>query len=304
MEIQGLVFALLAAMAYAAAVVFVRRGTHHAGEATTAVTISVFVGVIFFSITTSISGEWGALLSLSWRQVLLLSAAGIVHFVAGRLTGFAAYRLIGANKASPFTLTTPFYTLILGIVFLNESLTVYLIIGIVCIFIGALLVSTERKSVAAGETTGRFSGIEAKGIIYALGAALFWGISPILIRPVMREFGSASAAALVSYIAASIVMAGYLLANSNHRKQLSRLGFSATLLSLIAGGLGNSLAHLFNFTALSYGAASVVTPIISTNVLLTLLFSFLLNRNIELFTPKVVIGMVATVAGAFLISYF
>ena len=34
-----------------------------------------------------------------------------------------------------------------------------------------------------------------------------------------------------------------------------------------------------------------------------ILLSFLLNRNIDVFTWKVIVGMVATAAGVFLISY-
>ncbi|MBI4186114.1 MAG: DMT family transporter [Chloroflexi bacterium] len=297
----GLVFAILAAISYAAAGVFLRRGVYHTGEVTTAVTISVFVGVPFFAIATSIDGGWGQLWSLSGQQVLLLAMAGLVHFIAGRLLSFNAYRLIGANKTSPLLQTTPFYTLILGVILLNEPLTIYLIFGVGSIVTGALLVSTERRSVReAGKVA---AGAEVKGILAALGAAIFWGISPILIRPVMQEFGSAPAAALVSYTAASVAMAFYLF-NGNHRRQLARIGFSVPLLAIIGSGLLNSLAHLFNFAALGHSPASLVTSLTSTSILFVLIFSFLLNRSIEVFTPRIIMGMAATVAGSFLIFYF
>ncbi len=300
MEI-GLILALLAAVCYAGGMTIVRKVVSQTGESFTSVITSVFIGILYFLAAILISGKTNNLWYISWGAILILAAAGIIHFVAGRLLGYNAYRLIGANKASAFTRTTPFYTLTFGALFLNEPLTPTLILGVLCIFSGAMLVGTERKSVSEG-TQGRFSGTELKGILAALGSALCWGISPVLIRSVVGEIGSPSAAAFVSYVAASIVIA-FLLFRRRFREQLVQLRSSATLIRLVIAGLFVSTAQLLTYTALSLSPASMVTPLVSTSILFLFLLSFLLNRNIEVFTLKVILGMAAAVAGTFLIFY-
>jgi drug/metabolite transporter (DMT)-like permease len=55
------------------------------------------------------------------------------------------------------------------------------------------------------------------------------------------------------------------------------------------------------YTALKHSPVSVVTPLVATVALFTLIFSFLLNRDLEVFTWKVLIGAGVTIAGTFLL---
>jgi uncharacterized membrane protein len=73
------------------------------------------------------------------------------------------------------------------------------------------------------------------------------------------------------------------------------------LVPLIIGGVFTSTGQLFSYTALGYSPASMIAPLMSTQVLFVFLLSFLINRQIEVFTPKVILGLVATVTGTFLI---
>jgi len=296
---KGLIFAVIAAACFAVCVVFIRRGAAQAGESFTAAAISVFVGIPFFAIAISVTGEWSILLNVSERALILLGAAGILHFIVGRLLAYQAYRIIGANKATPFLMTNPFYTIILGVLFLKESLTLFLIIGVLCIFAGAALITMEKKSVGV-ERQNKFLGTEVTGILTSLGGAVCWGISPILIKPAVEEIGSPIAGAFIAYVAASIVMI-FLFFNRQRREQMAQLPLVSTVIPLIIGGIFAATGQSFVYTALSYSPASIVIPIIGTHIFFILLFSFLLNRQIEVFTLKVMLGMVAVLAGTFLL---
>jgi len=296
---KGLIFALLASVSFAGSVVFVRKATAQTGESFTPTAISVFMGIPFFAIALFITGEWSKLLSVSWQALVSLGAAGIIHFIIGRFLGYSSYRLIGANKATPFIMTNPFYTVILGVLFLNELLTVYLVLGVICIFTGVALISTERKSVIAEEPRA-LSRTEIKGILPALGAALCWGSTPILIKPALAEIGSPFAGAFVSYFVASVVMAFFFF-RGQHREQMGKIPILMALISMLIGAIFSSAGQLFLYIGLSYSPASMVNPLISTHILFIFLFSFLLNRQIEVFTLKIILGMVAIVAGTFLI---
>ncbi len=298
MEI-GLIFALFAAVSFAGNVVLVRKAATRTGESFTAMAISVFIGIPFFAVALFISEEWHKLWFVSGQAFILLGAAGIIHFIVGRQLSYNAYRLIGANKASPFIMTNPFYAVIFGVLFLNESLTVFLVLAVLCIFTGAALITIERKSVSE-KRQGGFFNAEVKGILSALGGGLCWGITPVLIKPAIGEIGSPIVGAFVAHVTASIVMAFFFF-RRQHREQMVQLPPLAALIPLVIGGIFAATGQLFSYTALSYSPASMVTPLLSIHVLFIFLFSFLLNRQIEVFTPRVISGMVVTLAGTFLL---
>ena len=295
----GLILALIASVSFAAGIVMVRKTAGEAGESFSVTAMSIFTGIPFFAIAILISGEWSNLLAISWKALGLLAAAGVIHFIIGRLLGYNAFRLIGANRATPFTMTNRFYTVLFSVLFLNEPLTVYIVLGVLLMFSGAALISREKQGVEE-KIEKKLSRDEVKGILFALGAALCWGITPVLIKPGVEEIGSSSAGAFVSYATAAIVM-GFLLLNRPRRRRLMKLPVKKSLLPMALAAVFTASGQLLYFTALGKSPASVVTPLLSIQILFIFLFSFLVNRKIELFTPKVIIGMAATVAGTFLL---
>ena len=296
---KGLIFMVFAAVTFALAGVLLRKGAAQAGESFTATAISIFLGLPFFAVALCITGEWSLLNSISARDFILFGVAGIVHFVAGRTLVYNSIRIIGSNKATPFVGTNIFYTVILGVLFLNEPLNVLLIPGVLCIFAGAVLISTEKKSVAVEEQKGLL-GTEVKGILSALSGAICWGVSPIVVRMGIGEAGSPYVGAFISYTAACIVEAIFFL-RRQHREQLFQLPFFKALVPIVISGFLVAIAQLLRYTSLSYSPASLVAPIASTGALFTVIFSFLINRQIEVFTPRIIMGMAATVVGTFLL---
>jgi drug/metabolite transporter (DMT)-like permease len=141
---------------------------------------------------------------------------------------------------------------------------------------------------------------DVKGILAALGAGICWGITPVLIKPAIGEIGSPLAAAFISYSIASLVIA-FLFFRQQHREQISKLPLVTVLVPLIIGAIFASAGQLLNYAALGYSPASLVTPLLSTQILFIFLFSLLLNRRSEVFTPKIVVGMATIIAGIFLL---
>jgi len=293
-----LILAIIAAVSFSAGIVLVRKTAGEAGESFSVTAISVFVGIPFFAIAIIASGEWSHLIGISWRAVALLGSAGIIHFIFGRLLGYNAFRLIGANRATVYTMTNRFYTVLFSALFLGEEITYFIVFGVLLMFAGAVLITLERKG--GKEKRKGLSRDEVKGILLALAAALCWGVTPILIKPGVAEIGSSSAGAFVSYCAATVAM-GLLLLNGQRRKQLTQLPFKKSVLPMATAGAFTAGGQLLYYTALGMSPASVVTPLLSIQVLFIFFFSFLINRRIELFTPKVFIGMGATLAGTFLL---
>ena len=144
----GLILALISALSFSIGIVIVRKASAAAGESFSVTAVSVLIGIPFFALAVTLAGDWDKVLMVSWRALALLSTAGVIHFIFGRLLGYNAYRLIGANKATPFIMTNPFYTLLFSFLFLGENITVYIIAGVLCMFLGAALTSAEKKTVS------------------------------------------------------------------------------------------------------------------------------------------------------------
>ncbi|MFC2060309.1 DMT family transporter [Chloroflexota bacterium] len=290
MEI-GLMFALLSSACFGVSQVAVRRGVHNAGESLSAALLSVFVGTLLLLALLLFTGEWGKIWSLSWQGFVLLGLAGIIHYVVGRFLNYSSIRIIGANKTVGITRTSIFYAVIFGVIFLQESITLLLVLGVLCIAAGATLASVQREQKTAQ--------MPLKGILYALGCAFCYGISGILVKPAVQEIGSPLAAVSISYVAASILMACFLF-RGRQREQLVKFA-RVSLLPVVIGGIFVATAQFLRYIALSYSPVSVVTPIIGTSGMFVLTFSFFINRKIEVFTWKVIGGIIITVVGTFIL---
>ncbi len=292
---SGSAFALFSAVCFAASQIFLRRGVFRAGESSTAVTISVFLGTLLFTILLLGSGEGGRLWALSWWVYVLLGVAGIIHFVVGRWLLYTCIRLIGSNRAGPLMRTSLLFAITIAVVFLDESLTLFIILGILCIAVGATLIGLSGAPGKGGISRGTLS----KGILAGLGTGFFFGVSPVLVRAAVQEVGSPIVAAFISYIAAFLIIAGSLL-RKGHRHQLGQLD-RFSLVPLVLNGILVSTAQLFRYIALDLTLVSIVTPLIGTSGIFVILLSFLINRKLETFNWKILLGGVIAVAGAFLI---
>ena len=292
---SGSTFALLTAVCLAATAVSIRRGVSRAGESSTAVTLTAFLGVLFFSILLLGSGEGGRLWRLSWQVYVLLGIAGIINFVVGRSLLYTCVRLIGANRMSPLMRTTLLFAVTFAVVFLNESLTLSIILGILCIAVGVTLIGLSSEPGKEGVSRGTLG----KGILAGLGASFCVGVSSVLVKAGVQEAGSPIIAAFISYIAAFLVIASFLF-RKGHRHQLGQLD-RFSLVPLVLAGIFVSTAQLFRYTALDRTSVSIAVPLIETSGIFIILFSFLINRKLEAFNWKILLGTVITVAGAFLI---
>jgi drug/metabolite transporter (DMT)-like permease len=295
----ALVLAVVAGIFFAGSAVAARKAAYGLGESYTTTAAGIFLGVPFFAIVISLAGDWPKLMAASTGVILRLAAAGVIHFIIGRVLAYEAYRLIGANKATPFQMTNLIEAVVLSAVFLHEPITGYTIAGSAGIFAGTSLISTEQRSVALPSGGGRLS-TNAKGILLVLAGALCWGITPEIIKPAVAEIGSPFVGVFVSYLAAAVVFAIFYI-TKHARQQMARARARDILFSVVAGGTFAAAGQLLHYTALGNGPASLVVPLVNTTVLFTFLFSFFINRRIEVFTARIVTGMVVALVGTFIL---
>ena len=294
----GLLLALIASVCFAVGIVLVRKTAGEAGEAFTVTALSVFAGIPLFAIAIAVNGDWHYLAAISLKVLGMLAAVGIIHFIIGRLMAYDAFRRIGANRATPITQISPIITIGLSWIFLGESLAVYVAVGALCMLAGVILISQERTSTSGGKK--KLTADEVRGILLSLGAAVCWGITPVLIKPAVTETGSAVVCNFISYAAAGVVLL-VLLLNKQRRAHFAQLSLKKNVLPMVVAGLFTAAGQLLYFAALGRSPANVVSPLVSIEILFIFILSFLVNRRSEVFTWKVALGMAAAVAGTFLL---
>ena len=140
----GFLFSILAAASFGINAVYIRRGTL-TGSAAHAMYITLIVGLPIFLLTALLSGQLFQLSQISTRNYLLLSGAGVLHFIVGRYCSYRSINAIGANRSTPLQALAMIISVVLAIILLDEQITLPLVIGIIMIIICLLYTSPSPR---------------------------------------------------------------------------------------------------------------------------------------------------------------
>ena len=302
--------ALCSAATFAINNTFARRGVL-TGSVLQALSISVPIGVPMFLIAALATGSFGLLAGFSGRSLLWLSLAGVVHFVWGRYCNYRAVKAIGSNLAGPVQESSVLIALGLAVWLLGETLTPVKILGIVLVLLGpAVAVELGRKKTPRRPdqteheraSTALFSPVYAEGYLFAALSATGYGTSPVLVRLGLEqgEIRASIAGGLVSYAAATLVIVCVLAVTGSVRHALSVSPQDAKWFGL--AGLFVGISQMLRYMALSIAPVSVVAPIQRLSLLFRLLFSWLMNREHEVFSGKIIVGTLLSLVGVVLLS--
>lgn len=296
----GGLLSLIAAATFAASNVSVRRGVI-TGSVLQALAVTVPIGIPFFLAVALAAGTLGAIGEFSPRSALYLSLAGIVHFVLGRYCNFRAIQAMGANLAGPVQQTSLIFALGLAVWLLGEVLTPLRILGIALVVVGpAMLLRTQGAAARrpAQSETPRFEPRYAEGYVFGALSALCYGISPVLVRAglVGADPGTSLAGGLLSYLAATVVVAVVLLPPKTRRHAVAidrgNIGW------FVVSGVLVCLSQMVRYMALSVAPVAVVASIQRTSIVFRILFSWMINREHEVFGIGIAGGIVVSLLGA------
>ena len=142
------------------------------------------------------------------------------------------------------------------------------------------------------------------GYAYALGAALCYGSSAVLIRSGLNSYGgplAAIAIALTVGVLAVAPLALHAYRGQREREEGWQPGRLA-MLFVVASGLTSLLGFTTNTLALSLLPVVVVTPISSAFPLFTVVLVRLFLRGHETINRQTVLGALCVVAGVILVT--
>jgi len=291
---SGEILAVITALTFAVSIIILRRAVIQVTDATAGTIITIPTILLFITIILTIIGQIDSVFSFSWQSYLWFSSAGIVHHLVGRSLNYNSVRLVGANVTSVMRRIQPLVTVILGISILGEALTWQLIVGVLLIFFGIMVAGVAPEDFRSGRNL--FSGIPRRALLFGFGNGLAWGISPIMVKMGLRGSDSPMGGLLIALLAATIT-SSILLYNPNTRAALAGITLRAVSLFFKVAVIEGT-ALLARYTALSIAPASVVEPLVSTSLILIIILSFLFNRNLEVFSKPIMMGIIAVVAGS------
>lgn len=290
----GIIFALVCSAFGGISNVGLRRGAL-TGLALQGLVITVLIGVPLFFIAALVSGQIFRYASISPTNYLILALAGVIHYVVGRYTIIRAVDAIGTTRATPALQLSTLVSVMAAIFFLSETVTLLMSIGIFLVIVGPLIALQKTAQPASSEEpTPRL----LAGYTWCVINALAFGISPVLIRHALEDSGAGLGilGGLVAYVAGAILLLPIILSPARLRgmvrmDRVSQRWFLFAALTLFLG-------HMFYFLALSQSPVSVVIPLMQSRAIFSLLFAFVLSRQVESFSPKVLSGIAISVVGA------
>ena len=327
MLLWGSILAVLSSAFFALNSATVRRGVL-TGSVAQALAITVPVGVPMFFLGALALGSLGDVFGFSTTDVLMLSAAGVVHFVWGRYCNYRATKAIGSNASIPLQNLDFPLKLGLAIVILGEVLTPLRIFGIALIMLGSAIAIPRRRiktksepsaaittsttgegvtqsaSAAAPATTAKpvFVPKYVEGYTFAALSVTGYGFSPLLIRATLENasIGTSLAGGLISYMAATLVIMAIWLkpGQFQHVISVNRNSVKWFLLSAVFVGL----SHMCRYAALAMVPVTVVAPLQRAGSLFRVIFNWILNRQYEIFEPRLLAGILVSVLGGVSLS--
>ena len=117
---------------------------------------------------------------------------GILGGVFGDALYVYSLKAIGINRAFPISNTYPLFTVLLSALLLGEPITWLMIVGMVLVLLGVYLVARPRNSV--DDAPGILPrAVLIKGIVFALGTAIIWGSTAVMLVLGLEGIDSAMA---------------------------------------------------------------------------------------------------------------
>jgi uncharacterized membrane protein len=282
-----------------------RRGVL-TGSVAQALAITVPIGVPMFLLAALATGTLGGLGRFSGEAIGLLALAGALHFVVGRYGNFRAAKAIGNNLSAPVIQLGLAVTLVLAVVVLKEALTPLRMLGIALLALGPALMRNGASEAppADAQAAGvpKFQPRYAEGYVFALLAALVYGVSPILVRLalVAGDPGSGLVGGLISYAAATAAVALLMLWPGQLHHALAVTPTSLKWFTY--SGISVSIAQMFVYMAYTLAPISVVMPILQLHLALRVVFSRILNPHHEIFGSRMMLGTALSLLGALALS--
>lgn len=253
-----------------------------------ATAIRTIIVLIFSWIMVFIIGSQSTIVNIDGKTFLFLILSGL-STGGSWLCYFKALQLGDVNKVVPIDKSSTILTMILAFIFLNEKITINMVIGMIGIAIGTYLMIQKKEK--AEKLVKRKA-----WLIYALLSALFASLTSILGKVGIENVESNLGTAIRTIVV--LVMAWIIVFATKKQRDIKKID-KRSLIFLILSGVATGASWLCYYKALQDGLASIVVPIDKLSILVTVLFAYIFLK--EKLSKKSLLGLILIIVGTLLL---
>lgn len=257
-------------------------------DSNVATAIRTVVILIFSWIMVLIVGSQDMLKSISGKTLVFLILSGLATG-GSWLFYFKALQLGDVNKVTPIDKSSTVLTMLLAVIFLAESVTIFKLAAMISIGTGTYLMITKKKQ-DDKKTAG------SRWLLYAVLSTVFASLTTILAKIGISEIESNLGTAIRTIVV--FVMAWIVVFVTGKYKEIIKID-RKSMSFICFSGITTGLSWLCYYRALQDGQASIVVPIDKLSILITIAFSFFFLK--ERMTRKSVLGLCLIVIGTLLL---
>ncbi len=275
---------LLTSFCYGVSAVLNRKGMSDSNPMTGSMAVALVQVVVLSGLVVAMPPS-----RINLTGVALFVASGILASTLGRLANLTSIDRLGVSVSSTIIGSSPLFSTVFAVLFIGERVVPSTLAGTILIVVGIALASWR------GEGGSRLT----PAMAFPFASAVFYGASSVVRKVALNILPETTLGALVGTASSLASFVVYLAATQGlGTVRLSRSSGKYFLVS----GVVVSVAWLSMFTALSAGGVAVVSALIGTSFLFSLVLSALLLKDTEEISWGVVIGSIAIVAGAAVIT--
>ena len=255
----------------------------HVGTAIRTIIVLIFSWIMVFII-----GSQSTIVNIDGKTFLFLILSGL-STGGSWLCYFKALQLGDVNKVVPIDKSSTILTMILAFIFLNEKITINMVIGMIGIAIGTYLMIQKKEGVEKV--------VKGKAwLIYALLSALFASLTSILGKVGIENIESNLGTAIRTIVV--LIMSWIIVFATKKQSDVKKID-KRSLIFLILSGIATGASWLCYYKALQDGLASIVVPIDKLSILVTVLFAYIFLK--EKLSKKSLLGLILIVVGTLLL---
>ncbi|MGI6096556.1 MAG: EamA family transporter [Dethiobacteria bacterium] len=327
---MGGILALAGAFLYGASHVFIRQGLIDARvDKTVGFYLTLLINVIFNSLVLLVTLLfWDSVPGFNQIGFWFFVVAGFLTSYLGRVALFESIERIGASRATALKITAPLFTVILGIIFLKERLSLISFIGIALIFIGVYFVSRETRTKVDDGQFQKLSLIRTAqpkkeeneesvkeryfqsaeqvlkwGLVFGVLSGLAFGVGNVFRKFGVLYYPFPLAGVTISSWTAFLVISAQFICQNRDLKTL--LSFDNIFKGgYLWAGITSSLAQYSIFFALLFSPVSLVNSIKAGESLFTVLVSWVLLKDQELLNLRFILSALVLLSGVTLVIVY
>lgn len=212
-------------------------------------------------------------------ETFIFLALGILFIFLTDLFTFLCLRNIEATLYQMIGQLRHIVVLLGAFLFLSETLTFTKVISILLIIIGVYIALSVKSKIKI-----------TKGVLYAFISTVCISIAFLFIKQTTPDVAP-SVSASMSLFVSGIIMYLLLLIKGGKNRALSLKG---SYKSLIIAGIIFAIFELTQFSALSIGQASLVTPVSQSSMIFTLIGGYMFLKERDYLKQKIIGGVLIT----------